>query len=291
MIRFYESNLIKIILLALLIGSTNSLAQGKKVRWKRKAPVNTLSLQLFHSTQAINLPTTESLRPGDFEFEISHRFIPPVTEGSEALYGLDGPVNMRLALGYAPIRHTIVTLARSNVNDNMDLWIKRQLLQIRSHWLPTVVALRGGAAWNAQKTAGRNRTDSKNFQYYGQLIFNSMMAKKLGVGVVLSYLYNSHIFCEETQHSFTWGGYVQYYVSPLWSILAEWNPTVTGWRQYHNPVAFGIELETGGHFFKIILTNSPYLNPSQFLSGADLAFNDGDWRIGFNITRLLKFRK
>ncbi len=291
MIRYHQFNRIVFILLILLVWSVSGLSQERMVRWKRRPSPKKAELQLFHSTQAINLPTTESLRRGDFEFEISHRFVPPITDGIDALYGLDGPVNMRLALGYAPTNRTIITLARSNTNDNIDLWLKQKFFQIRNKWLPTVVSLRAGVAWNTGVIAGRSKSDARNFQYYVQAIFNSMVRKKLGIGIVPSYLYNSHIFCEETQYSFTIGGYIQYYVSPLWSIVWEWNPTITGWRQYHNPVAFGIELETGGHFFKIILTNSPFLNPSQFLVGSDLAFNDGDWRIGFNITRLLKFGK
>lgn len=48
-----------------------------------------------------------------------------------------------------------------------------------------------------------------------------------------------------------------------------------------------LEIETGGHFFKIFLSNSTDLNQTQFLSGADKSFDDGDLRLGFMITRLL----
>ena len=55
----------------------------------------------------------------------------------------------------------------------------------------------------------------------------------------------------------------------------------------HDAGALGIELETGGHFFKIVVTNSIRLNQAQYLAGAFSPFEPGEWRLGFNITRLL----
>jgi len=91
MIKYHQFNSITFILLALLMWSVSGLSQERKVRWKRSQSSKRVELQLFHSTQAINLPTAESLQRGDFEFEISHRSVPPITEGIDALYGLDGP--------------------------------------------------------------------------------------------------------------------------------------------------------------------------------------------------------
>ena len=123
----------------------------------------------------------------------------------------------------------------------------------------------------------------------GQLIVNTLYNKKLGIGFVPSYLYNSHIYCLDTQDTFTFGMYAQYYVSDGWNVFLEFNPTVTGWRNQFNSMAFGVELETGGHFFKILLGNNTKLNPTQYLAGAVDEINSGDWHFGFNITRLLKF--
>ena len=116
---------------------------------------------------------------------------------------------------------------------------------------------------------------------------------KLGLGIIPSYLYNSHIYCTDTEYSFTIGSYLQYYVASSWSLYLEMNNTVTGFRKSYDAVAVGIELETGGHFFKIFFTNNNALNPSQFLTGSDMKYFDGSLadnsRLGFNITRILKF--
>jgi len=259
-----------------------------QISWKKQEAVDNLPLQLFHSPQSINLPTAETLQKGDFEFEISHRFLPSIKDGSKNLYGFDGPVNMRLALGYAVTDDLVLTLGRSNVDDNFDLRGKYRLLQFKETFLPLLVGVQFGIAKNTQPIRPI-ASSGRAYQYFGQIIFNTMIDKKLGIGLVPSYLYNSNIYRADVQNSFTLGMNLQYYISNMVSALAEFNPTVNGYLNRFNSAAFGFELETGGHFFKIILTNNAKLNPAQFLSGADKDFGNGEWRLGFNITRLLKF--
>jgi hypothetical protein len=283
------SRLFLITVIVLMLGVGNLLfSQEEQIGWKRSSSPEPPELHLFHSTQSLNLPTAETLQKGNFEFEISHRFIPTIQSGIKKLFGFDGPVNMRIALGYAVTNKLVVTLGRSNLNDNLDFWAKYKAIQIQSESFPVLIGVRGGVAWNTD-VPGHSAGESKNFQYYAQLIFNTLYDKRLGIGIVPSYLCNSYIFYGDNQYSFTIGGNLQFYLTRVLSLLFEFNSTVTGFRTIHNPVAFGFELETGGHFFKILLTNSASLNPSQFLAGADLPFNGGEWRLGFNITRLLTF--
>jgi hypothetical protein len=259
---------------------------AQESKWKRRIVPNKLKTQLFHSTQSINLPTSETLQKGDLFFEISHRFIPTIKSGSKELWGFDGPANIRLALGYAFSDNSILTLGRSNLDNNFDLSFKHFLFESKIFSLPLTSSLLIGGSWNSDVNYSYEN-DFDLFQFYGQLIFNTMIEKKLGIGLVPSYLYNSHVQCKTTEYSFTLGSYMQFYFNDMYSFIVEWNPTVTGWRQDYNPVSFGFEIETGGHFFKIILTNSSDLNASQFLAGADKKFSDGDLRFGFNIIRIL----
>jgi len=273
----------KSILFIILLFLSFTLINAQGTKWKRRVPKNKIKTQLFHSTQSINLPTAETLQKGDFQFEISHRFIPTIKSGSKEFWGFDGPANIRLSLGYAITDNTLLTLGRSNLDNNFDLTLKQWLFQVDSKTLPITTTVILGGAYNSDVP----NVDENLFQFFGQLAINTMFAKTIGIGIVPSYLYNSHILCEDTQYSFTLGTNIQFYISDMYSIIVEWNPTVTGWRKDFNPVALGFEIETGGHFFKIILTNSSDLNNSQFLSGADKSFSSGEWRFGFNITRVL----
>lgn len=280
----------KSVILALILMVVCAIAasgQQSNVEWKRRTPSMETELRAFHSTQSINLPTVETIDKGLFLFEISHRFLPPVSDGFDVLYGFDGPVIMRLGLGYAVTDNAMMTLARSNQDDNVDLQIKYKLFSGKEGF-PVKLAINWGVAWSTD-VIDRERSDGRNFQFYAQFITNLKMGQKSAFGIVPSYLENSIVHSEETERALTLGIYAQYYISKLLSFMAEVNIVENGYYFNNDPAAFGIELETGGHFFKIILTNSTALNQSQYLIGTNSPFETDQWRIGFNITRLLHF--
>ncbi len=266
-------------------------------KWKKTAQPKKVDLELFHGTQTANFPTTESLQKGNLMYEISHRFLPSIKDGYDALYGLDGPARIRFALGYGITDKLMVTFGRSNNTDNLDLQLKQKLFQIYSKKNPVVISVLAGISWNTEVPPGinRDRGDGDNFQYYGQLVFNTMLFdKKLGIGIVPSYLQNSFIYAIEKQHTFTLGTYLQYYFNRMWSLWIEYNPVITGYRgrirldetgKSHNSLAIGVDIETGGHIFHVMVTNNARLNPSQYLVGADRSVSDDLWRLGFGILR------
>jgi hypothetical protein len=100
------------------------------------------------------------MQKGDFEFEISHRFSPTLDDGVDYLFGLDGPVNMRMALGYAVTDRLVVTLGRSNVLRNLDLQLKYRALSLRNKLLPTIVTFQLGSAWSTVKTSFIDENDN-----------------------------------------------------------------------------------------------------------------------------------
>ena len=282
------------VLLCSFIFLSISFAQPK---WKKSSAPVKLELELFHATKTANFPTTESLKSGTWMYEISHRFLPSIKDGYDALFGFDGPAKIRFALGYGINDNLMVTLGRSNNTDNLDLQFKQKLFQIDNNFLPSVFSLQLGGVWNTEVPTGLNlsRTDTRNFQFYAQLVFNTMLFdKKLGIGIVPSYLHNSFVYAVDQQYSFTLGTYLQYYVNRMWSFWLEYNPTIAGYRgvirldetgKSFNTVALGTAIETGGHIFHILITNNARLNTSQYLVGADRSANDGEWRLGFGIVR------
>jgi hypothetical protein len=288
-------NLGKILLAAMLMPSL-LLAQPS---WEATAPKEEAPLELFHEVMTPNFPTAQMLYKGDFHYEISHRFFPPIDEGYDSFFGFDGPANIRMALSYGLSDRTMLTFGRSNVLDNLDLQVKHQLLDIRSETLPGKVAVRAGLAWNTDIPAivDRGKFDGANFQYYAQLVYNTMLLDgKLGIGVVPSYLYNSTIFSVDKQYTFTLGNYYQYHINDLWGLWLEYNPAIAGYQgiiapgetgRSHDSLGLGVSIETGGHFFYVFATNNTRLNPSQYLVGAPDDASPKNWRVAFGITRHL----
>jgi hypothetical protein len=253
-------------------------------RWQRAQAPTQPRLTIFHSTQAANLPTAETLERGEVLFEISHRFEPAVSDGEDALWGLDGPVFLRLGLGVAVTDRLIATVTRSNLQDNYDFNAKMRLFEARGP-LPLMAAVAGGLAYNGELPESFERST----QFYGQLILNAQVGDRLALGVVPWILRDPDLEAPEAETTAGVGAYGQFYLSDQVSVLGEWNAT-EGFSDFtHDAGTLALELETGGHFFKLMVTNSIRLNPSQFLAGADVAFEPGEWRFGFNVTRLLVF--
>ena len=244
---------------------------------------------VFHSTQSANLPTAVVLPQGTWLFEISHRFAPAVSSGSENLWGLDGPVYNRLGLSYAASDRVTLGVQRTNAQDNLELYAKAGLWSAGADAsTPLEVAAMGGVAWNMDVTEVGGREDNE-LQAYAQLILNGLVGDRLGVGVVPTLLYNPQLLDVDAQTAFALGINGQLYATGSLSLLVEWLVSEERPGQENDAATFGLEIETRGHFFKLVLTNQLLLNPTQFLGGTPIDFQPDEWRFGFNIQRVLPF--
>lgn len=277
----------------LVLMPLSASTQEPPVGWHRRNGPTRVPVTVFHSTQSANLPTAETLRRGELLFEISHRFWPAISDGPDALWGLDGPVTNRLGLAYAPVDRLMIGVLRSNLNDNLELNAKARLFEAGGESIPLMLGVMGGFAVNTETPRGDPAYEKDETQGYVQLIFNVLVARRLAFGVVPTYLHNPRIADATAADAFSLGTNGTLYLSSMAAIFGEWiasearpdydDPSVT----LKDAVTIGLQLETGGHFFKLMITNSRRLNPTQVLPGTPYAFNPHEWRFGFNITRVL----
>jgi hypothetical protein len=270
--------------------------------WQRGPLDISQPVDLFHAQQSANLPTTQMLKQHNFLFEISHRF-GIISDGYDNFYGFDGPVSMRIALGYGLMDNLMITLGRSNILDNLDLSFKYRLLDFDHSSMPSALAVNAGIAFNSEPTSDLEMFNTNHMQYFGQIIYNIMfLEKRLGIGIVPSFVYNSYILDSfygyemDPQYTITIGSHCQYYFNRMWSVWAEFSPVVSGYHdsifdkndgEAYNPLAIGAAIETGGHIFNIFITNSSRLNAAQYLVGSDSDTGKDAWRLAFGITREL----
>ncbi len=244
--------------------------------------------QVFHSVQTPNLPTAETLDKGTWLFEISHRFLLPVKDGAGALWGLDGGANIRLGLTYAVTDYAMLGVLRTNLEDNLEFNAKFGVYEGGSEALPFKIGAMTGIAFNTDPSLTEGAEDNET-QFYAQLMINTLVGGRFAIGVVPTYLRNPRIQDFEKENAFVLGLQGQFYVSRSFSLLAEWVVSKSRAEAEYDSGTIGIELETRGHFFKIVLTNQTKINPTQVLGGAPFAFKPSEWRLGFNITRELPF--
>lgn len=261
--------------------------------WQRKSEVKEPGLQLFHSTYAFALPTAETLKQGDYLYGISHRFNVPVSSGFEQLFGIDGSVTNMMNLGYGLTDDIFLNLGRSNRESQWWFETKYKTIEIRDETLPVLVSFLGGIAYSSRPTlvGGQQIESGRDWHFYGVAIINTVIDKKLGIGITPTFSYNSHLQCPDVINSITLGAYAEYYINDMYSIIVEANPTLNGWRNMYDSYTVGFSMETGGHFFKFSVSNSTAINIQQFNTGAQSAFlgsgENNNLHFGFQITRNL----
>lgn len=240
---------------------------------------------VFQSTGAANLPTATTNRKNNLLFEISHRFDSPVSDGADALWGFDGPVFYRLGLSWGLTDRLTVGVIRSNLEDNLELNGKARLWE-RDGSLSLAVGVKGGIAWNTQPFAGAEDDES---QGYAQLLLDAGLGSRVAVGAVPTWIRNPRIQDPEAENGVALGLHGLVYVGDDTSLFAEWIVTEEREGLEHDSGSFGLQLETRGHFFKVLVTNQVRANATQFLGGAPVPVAMGTMRVAFNITRRIPF--
>ena len=61
--------------------------------------------------------------------------------------------------------------------------------------------------------------------------------------------------------------------------------------RYYNSASVGIDIETGGHVFQIMLTNSQGMREGTFIPQTTDSWGNGGIHLGFNISRVFAFSK
>ena len=62
-------------------------------------------------------------------------------------------------------------------------------------------------------------------------------------------------------------------------------------NEIYNPFSLGLDIETGGHVFHIIATNSVGMRENAFLGHTTGRWLDGDIHLGFNISRVFQLKE
>lgn len=239
----------------------------------------------FHATHLFDVPSSETVAGGEFQFEIAHRFASAIsTDGS--FFGLDGGAWYRLGLKWGVTDRVQVGVVRSNVTDNTGLHAKARLLVGSSGDVTWGVAVTGGRAWNSEVFATE---ETETGQWHAGAILDVGIGDRVAIGASPSWVDNPDVFTDDEDGLLALPLRAQIHVTDLLSLFGEWTATEGSGLLEHDPVAVGVQLETRGHFFTIGLTNSERLNPSQYFTGAEDPFSADEVRLAFNIIRRIVF--
>lgn len=258
----------------------------------------------FKATRIINGSSVENLGAGVLDFRISHRF-GLLNEGAQNFFGLDDATT-RLGLDYGITKWLMIGLGHSTLNKEDDGFVKIKLLRQQKGGMPVTVSYFGsigvitGTAAVVDPTlpAGDTYYFSNRLSYTHQLLiarkFNNWLSLQLMPTIVHMNLVDSSQYSNNTIACGI-GGRIK--VSRRVAITGEYyyrfNNTdmLVGGLKTYNAFSIGVDIETGGHVFQLMLTNSQGQTERTFIGQTTDSWSNGGIHFGFNISRVFTIVK
>ena len=260
----------------------------------------------FKSTRVINAQTTETLKAQTLVFNINHRF-GNVTTGGHGFFGFDEASNIRFSFLYALADQWMIGIGRSKVNEDIDGNMKfRFLSQTTDNKIPVSMAWYSNIVFtprvSPQNPDGSDRWTkaAHRFSYTHQLIIARKFSPLFSFEILPTLVHRNYVLdltntsngAKESNDLLALGFATRLKVTQRLAIVADYFYTFSEFRRlnsdfpYNDPLGIGIEIETGGHVFHVNVTNSSGIIENQFIPNTPDAWNDGDVKLGFNISRV-----
>ncbi|WP_445954696.1 DUF5777 family beta-barrel protein [Yeosuana sp.] len=277
---------LKITAIALFILPLLGLSQEKE-----KDSINNIPERAAFSNSTLIETQTNVLNPKKtLEFVFQHRFGFLNTNKND-MAGFWGPANIRIAIDYALTDRLTVGYGTTKLDRLQDFNLKYGLLtQTRSNSMPISVTYYGNLTMDARSkeyfTASRER-----YSYFNQLIIAKRFSQNFSLLVAPSLSHYNLVEqnMENNVFSVALGGRLK--ISPQTAIIVDYSQPLTKYDNT-NPlpgISLGAEIATSGHIFQLFMTNYNGLNQQKNYMFNQNDFFNGDFMIGFNITRKYNF--
>ncbi len=252
----------------------------------------------FKGTRLANGHSIETKNAGSLEFIFAHRF-GAINGGWYEMYGLDEAL-VRLGLDYGITDWLSFSIGRNSFDKTMDSYVKmkalRQSTGAKSFPFSATVLLGGAYKFSPRKNSDVS-PEFKNvdrISYTAQALIARKFSTNLSIQLMPTMVHKNAVvesIEENDQFALGIGGRIKLTKSVAISTEYYYNFSEKDDSPYYNPLAFGIDIETGGHVFQLVLTNAVGLTERAFVTETLDDFFDGDIHFGFNVTRTFQLKK
>jgi hypothetical protein len=251
----------------------------------------------FKSTRIINGHSIERMQAGQLDVRISHRF-GPINSGSYNLWGLD-QANMHLGMEYGITNWVMVGLGRGTYEKAYDGFLKFSLLRQSKgdRNMPVSVSLFTSTAYSTIKLNLPGSVSAwDRMSYVAQLLVARKFNERFSFEINPTYVHRNMVSTEVDPND-TWsaGAGFRFKITKRMSLNAEYYyiiPPRNDFRSVktYNPLAIGVDIETGGHVFTIMLTNSVAMIEKGFIGETTEQWKGAGIHLGFNLSRVFTLK-
>ncbi|MDP3312404.1 DUF5777 family beta-barrel protein [Lutibacter sp.] len=244
----------------------------------------------FESSYIIDNPTDVLFSKNALEVQMGHRF-GLVNGGENDLAGFWAPSNIRIGLSYSIHERLTIGYGTTKFDRLQDFnWKVALLRQTQSNKMPVNVTYYGNFTVDARTKENFNYVQDR-YSNFHQLIISRKFSPNLSLQVAPSVSHYNVVknTMRNDMIAVAFGG--RYKISPQTAILVDYTQPITKFLldNPHPGVSVGVEFSTSAHAFQIFATNYNAIVPQKNIMFNGNDFLNGDFLIGFNITRVYNF--
>ncbi|MEL6134241.1 MAG: DUF5777 family beta-barrel protein [Bacteroidota bacterium] len=263
---------------------------------EEEEPRTDYTIATFKTVRIINGHSIEMPAPGVLQMIISHRF-GRLNGGLYELYGLD-QANLRIGLEQGITPWLTIGAGRSNIKKTYDGFVKWKLLRqsTGARKMPITLAGQSTAAVNTLRTESLGLTiPEENFQsvyrysYVHQLLIARKFSERLSVQLMPTVVHRNLVPTSTEANLVLAGGIGgRIKITRSLTLNAEYYYVLPDQLsdEFRNYLGIGIDIETGGHVFQLVFSNTRSMTDNLFLTETDGDWLAGDIHFGFNVMRV-----
>ncbi|WP_333819628.1 DUF5777 family beta-barrel protein [Ohtaekwangia sp.] len=281
-----------------------SMAQDDLLKELEKdSPQTDYTIATFKGTRLVNGHSIETKNAGTLEFIFAHRF-GKINDGLYEMYGLD-QAYVRLGLDYGITDNLSVSIGRNSADKIMDGYVKYKLLRQRtgSNPFPFTMTLLGGTAYSISPKKGSEPEGFKTVDrlaYTAQALIARKITSNLSLQLMPTFIHKNAVDqTKEKNNQVAIGVGGRLKLTRSVALTTEYyyrldppdNSVFEAGSKRYNSLGFGVDIETGGHVFQLVVTNTSSLTERTFITETKGDFFNGDIHLGFNVTRTFQLKK
>jgi len=255
-----------------------------------KSEVKDKETTAFKGLQICNIQSTKMTAKGEWYMVISHRF-GDLTEGLDNFFGLDNALT-KIGGIYGVTDWLSLGASRHTYNKIYELTAKYKLADQITNGFPVTIV-----GYNTMDINTALSTDLyPNLQFNNRLAYSTQLlaSRKFSEGLSFEiggvYVHkNLYDDSQELKDQYLVAAGGRCKLSKRLSVNLDYAYKINQLENaplYQNPLTLGLDIETGGHVFQMVFSNSQPMNDVAVFTNATGKWNGGSLYFGFNMYRV-----
>lgn len=248
----------------------------------------------FKASRIINGHSVQQMKKSQLDFRISHRF-GTLNEGAYGLWGLDNS-HIHFSLEYGVTNWLMLGLGRGSLNKVYDGFAKFKILRQSTGAKTMPISMSYFTSIEITTLHFEDPTVTNYFSsrlaFVNQILIARKFNEKFSFQLTPSWVHRNLVPTElDLNDIFAIGAGARYKLTKRMSVNAEYYYKLDPNAKYlkprtYNSASIGVDIETGGHVFQIMLSNSIGMREGMFIPQTKDSWQDGGIHLGFNISRV-----